>query len=61
MRLLCVICSKNERTHIGIYGGEIVTLCDSQECWNKYKASRGDEARIMPHSPIGQFKKASEA
>jgi len=40
MRLLCIICSKKERTHIGVNGGEHITICDSQNCWDKFLKRR---------------------
>ena len=48
MKFLCIICSKKESTHIGINGGEHVTLCDDEECWNKFKLSRGGGVKIVP-------------
>ena len=47
MRFFCMVCCEKERTHIGINGGEHVTLCDSKECWDKFKASRGDGVKII--------------
>ena len=56
MKFLCVVCSKKERTHIGINGGEHVTLCDSQTCWDKFTLSRGDGVKIYSLSAIKMMK-----
>jgi len=46
MRLLCIVCSKKERTHIGVNGGEHITICDSKKCWDKFLKRCDDDAYI---------------
>lgn len=46
MKFLCVICSKKESSHIGVNGGEHVTLCDNEKCWEKFRSSRDGGVKI---------------